>query len=125
MTIIKLLVKYSHMAIHYLSSLDRTFHALGDESRRKMLATISRRGQCSAGELVELFNSSQPTISKHLRVMEKAGLVVRKVEGRQHLFTMNSAPLEEADKWLQRHLAFWESSLSRLGNLLDKDRGRT
>ncbi|MDH5180497.1 MAG: metalloregulator ArsR/SmtB family transcription factor [Gammaproteobacteria bacterium] len=112
------------MAIQYSSTLDRTFRALGDESRRKMLATISQRGQCSANELVEMFNSSQPTISKHLRVMEQAGLVVRKVEGRQHFFTMNTAPLEEADKWLQRHLSFWESSLSRLGEFLDKSKDR-
>ena len=111
------------MAIQYNNTLDRTFHALGDESRRKILATISQRGKCSAGELVDLFNSSQPTISKHLKVMETAGLLVRNVEGRQHIFSINSAPLKEADKWLQRHLSFWEASLSRLGKYLDKDKG--
>ena len=112
------------MAIHYSGTLDRVFHALGDRSRRKMLATISQRGQCSAGELVDLFKSSQPTISKHLKVMERAGLLVRKVDGRQHLFSMNTAPLKEADTWLQVHLSFWESSLARLENYLDKNRSR-
>ncbi|MDH5325494.1 MAG: metalloregulator ArsR/SmtB family transcription factor [Gammaproteobacteria bacterium] len=111
------------MAIHASKSLDRIFHALGDESRRKVLATISHRGQCSAGELVDLFSSSQPTVSKHLKVMENAGLLVREVHGRQHFFSINAAPLKEADAWLQRHLAFWESSLQKLEKYLDNETG--
>ncbi len=108
------------MAIQYSSALDRTFHALGDETRRRMLARISRKGECSAGELVDLFDFAQPTISKHLRVLENAGLVNRHVEGRTHIFTLGASRLKEAESWLHRHQAFWEASLARLADFLDK-----
>ena len=106
------------MAIQYSYPLDRTFHALGDESRRRILAVISRKGSCSAGELVGLFDTAQPTVSKHLRVLETAGLLSRHIEGRHHFFTLNAAPLREADVWLERHLSFWEKSLDQLGDFL-------
>lgn len=112
-------VKDSHMAIQYTQSLDRTFHALGDGSRRRMLATISRRGACTAGELVALFDSSQPTISKHLRVLEEAELISRRVEGRSHVFTLSPSRMRQARAWLERHLAFWEGSLDQLDELLE------
>ncbi|MFV2056064.1 MAG: ArsR/SmtB family transcription factor [Thiohalomonadales bacterium] len=107
------------MAIYNSATLDRTFHALGDESRRRILATISHRGHCSAGELVNLFDCSQPTVSKHLRVMEKAGLLHRSIEGRQHIFSLKTESLKEADSWLQRHLDFWQNSLDQLTRYLD------
>lgn len=107
------------MAILYSNTLDRTFHALGDESRRQILATISQKGQCSAGELVNLFASSQPTVSKHLRVMEKAGLLQRQINGRQHLFSLRAEALQEADSWLKRHLEFWENSMDQLAQYLE------
>lgn len=107
------------MAIHYSHALDRTFHALGDESRRCIVATISRKGSCSAGELVDLFDTAQPTVSKHLRVLETAGLLTRHIDGRHHFFTLNAVSLKKADGWLQRHLSFWEKSLDRLGDFLD------
>jgi len=110
---------YSHMAIRYVHPLDRTFHALSDESRRRILATISCKGPCSAGELVDLFDTAQPTVSKHLRVLETAGLLIRHIKGRHHHFTLNVAPLREADGWLERHLSFWERSLDQLGGFLD------
>ncbi len=109
------------MAIRYSSSLDRTFHALGDPSRRLILETLSRRGQCSAGDLLTLFETSQPTISKHLRVMENAGLIKRYVSGRQHSFSLSAVSLEEADNWMQRHLSLWKSSLEQLANVLNDD----
>jgi DNA-binding transcriptional ArsR family regulator len=112
------------VAIQYATPLDRTFHALGDESRRRILATISRVGRCSAGELVELFDTSQPTVSKHLRVLESAGLVARCVEGRRHFFTLEAAALQTAESWLRRHLSFWEKSLDQLGDYLDASEGR-
>jgi DNA-binding transcriptional ArsR family regulator len=108
------------MAVRYTDALDRTFHALGDASRRRMLAAISRRGTCSAGELGALFNSAQPTISKHLRVLEEAELVARRVEGRRHVFTLAPSRMRQAQHWLERHLAFWEGSLDQLEGLLDE-----
>lgn len=113
------------MAIHYSHPLDRTFHALGDESRRRILATISRQASCSAGELVDLFDTAQPTVSKHLRVLETAGLLNRHIEGRRHFFTLNAAPLREADGWLERHLSFWERSLDQLGDFLDRNASKS
>ena len=110
----------SQMAIHYVEALDRTFHALGDGSRRRMLATISRKGACSAGELSDLFDSSQPTISKHLRVLEQAQLISRRVEGRRHVFTLQPAQMRQARTWIERHLAFWECSLDQLEDLLEE-----
>ncbi len=85
-----------------------------------MLATISRKGACSAGELGVLFESSQPTISKHLRVLEQAQLITRHVEGRRHMFRLQPTQLRQARAWLERHLAFWEGSLDQLEGLLEE-----
>ena len=111
---------FSQMAIQYTEALDRTFHALGDGSRRRMLAAISRKSACSAGELCALFESSQPTISKHLRVLEQAQLISRRVEGRCHVFTLRPSPMAQARAWLERHHAFWEGSLDQLEGLLEE-----
>lgn len=110
------------MAIQYSNSLNRTFHALGDESRRKILAMISHKQRCTASELVELFSVSQPTVSKHLKVLEAAGLITRHIEGRHHLFALGADGLKEADNWIKHHLVFWENSLDRLGQLLDAEK---
>lgn len=110
------------MAIQTNSQLDRAFHALGDESRRKVLEVISANEQCTAGELVNLFDSSQPTISKHLKVLEKAKLVIRSIEGRHHVFALNPDGLKEVNSWLQRHHKFWNNSLNKLDLFLDKEK---
>ena len=107
------------MAIQYTEALDRTFRALGDGSRRRMMAAISRKGACSAGELVALFESAQPTISKHLRVLEEAELISRRVEGRRHVFTIVPSRMRQAQAWLKRHLDFWEGSFDQLDTLLE------
>lgn len=109
------------MAIQNSNSLDRTFHALGDESRRKILAMISQKKHCTAGELVNLFDTSQPTISKHLKVLETAGLVIRHIEGRNHVFELSVNELQEADSWIKRHLVSWKNSLDRLEHFLDSE----
>jgi DNA-binding transcriptional ArsR family regulator len=85
-----------------------------------MLTTISRKGTCSAGELSALFESSQPTISKHLRVLEQAQLISRRVEGRRHVFTLQPSRMRQARTWLERHLAFWEGSFDQLDGLLEE-----
>ncbi|HSF20203.1 MAG TPA: metalloregulator ArsR/SmtB family transcription factor [Vicinamibacteria bacterium] len=106
------------MAIYYRDTLDRTFHALGDETRRAMLAMLARNGEMSAGELGEPFHISQPTASKHLRVLERAGLLSRRIEGRAHRFRLRSRPLVEAEGWIARHRDFWNRTLGRLGPVL-------
>jgi len=102
------------MAIQYVEPLDRTFHALGDRTRRGMLALLARRGECSAGELGSPFEIAQPTASRHLSVLERAGLVQRSVKGREHVFRLRPERLDEARGWIVRHRAFWDASLDRL-----------
>lgn len=109
------------MTIYNSNSLDSTFHALGDASRREILRSIRKKHQCTAGELVELFGSSQPTISKHLKVLENAKLVERRIEGRCHYFTLSLEGITEAEQWISRHLDFWNHSLDRLDKFLDED----
>lgn len=110
---------YSHMAIHYQTPLDRTFHALGDESRRRMIAMLAAEGVLSASELGAPFDVAQPTTSKHLKVLEQAGLVAREVAGRTHRFRLVPEPLSEAVDWITRHKEFWEGTLASLDAFLD------
>ena len=111
--------KYSHMAIRYQVQLDRTFHALGDGTRREMLGLLSQRGECTASELGKPFNIAQPSVSKHIRVLEAANLVSRHVDGRIHRFRLVAEPLREAQTWIARHREFWANSLDALGEALD------
>jgi len=106
------------------TGLDQTFRALADPTRRAMLAMVARRGECTAGELGDPFDIAQPTASRHLRVLEDAGLVKRRVDGRIHRFRLEAAPIDEAERWLSRHRTFWEKTLTRLGDALtDLERG--
>jgi len=109
------------MAIQYDHPLDRTFHALGDASRRGMLSLLAQNGECSASELGAPFGFAQPTISKHIKVLERAGLVERRVEGRSHKFKLVPVPLDEADAWIERHRAFWEGTFKQLDAYLKKE----
>ncbi len=106
------------MAIQYRSSLDRTFHALGDRTRREILAVLATNGAKSASELCQPFDAAQPTISKHLKVLETAGLVKRDVDGRTHHFELVTGPMDEAGDWIVRHKKFWEGTLDRLEEFL-------
>lgn len=100
------------------AQLDRTFRALADGTRRAMIQTLARGGAKSAGELGGRFDSAQPTISRHLKVLEQAGLVRRTVEGRVHCFRLNDRPLRTAGDWIARHQAFWEGAAAQLDQLL-------
>jgi len=87
-----------------------------------MLTMLAKRGRMTASELGAPFEISQPTASKHLGVLERAGLLSREVEGRTHRFHLNLKPLEEAEQWIDRHRRFWEGTLDRLGKLLNEMR---
>src|ERR1700730_14365157 len=100
------------------TSLDRIFGALCDGTRRSMIHVLARGEARSAGELGRKFRSAQPTISKHLKVLEQAGLVERTIEGRVHRFRLHQRPLREAGGWIARHQAFWTGALSQLDVLL-------
>ena len=107
------------MAIRYQDPLDRTFHALGDGTRRKMLSLLAEGGECTASELGKPFKAAQPTISKHIRVLEQAGLLSRRIEGRVHRFQLVTKPLSDATSWIARHRDLWQHSLDALGEVID------
>jgi DNA-binding transcriptional ArsR family regulator len=100
------------------SNLDLTFRALADGTRRSMILSLAAGQPRSAGELGRQFRSAQPTISKHLKVLEQAGLVERAVEGRVHRFRLRQKPLKEAERWIARQQAFWTGAVDQLERLL-------
>jgi DNA-binding transcriptional ArsR family regulator len=102
------------------AALDRTFRALADGTRRAMIHELARGRPRSAGELGRRFPSAQPTISKHLKVLEDAGLVARTIEGRVHLFALRRKPLRDAETWLSRHQAFWTGAVAQLERVLSE-----
>jgi DNA-binding transcriptional ArsR family regulator len=111
---------YSHMAMQSSYSLDHTFRALADGTRRSMIQALSKGEVRSAGELGRQFRSAQPTISKHLKVLEQAGLVERTKEGRIHRFRLRQQPLQNAGAWIARHQAFWTGAVDQLDRLLSE-----
>lgn len=102
------------------AALDRTFHALSDPTRRSMIHALSGGKARSAGELGAHFPSAQPTISRHLKVLESARLIERSVEGRVHRFRLRRETLEQAGDWIQRHQAFWTGAVDQLEQLLKR-----
>ena len=94
-------------------SLDRIFHAIGNPTRRAILANLAE-GQRSTGAIAKDFPLSRPTISKHLEVLKVAGLVKRRQEGRNQLYTLDAEPLAAAHGWLLHYKRFWRLSLTRL-----------
>ena len=111
------------MAMQSAAGLDRTFRALSDGTRRSMIHALAGGEARSAGELGRRFRSAQPTISKHLKVLEDAGLVVRTIEGRVHRFRLRRQPLRDAEGWLARHQAFWTGAVAQLDRLLSEAAG--
>ena len=109
--------------------LDATFAALADPTRRAILARLVS-GEASVTTLAEPFAMSQPAISKHLKVLEKAGLISRTREAQRRLCRIEAAPLAEANRWLERYRDVWEANFERLDRLIDemassnKKRGR-
>jgi DNA-binding transcriptional ArsR family regulator len=97
--------------------LDAVFHALSDETRRGMLALLAR-SERTAGELGDPFDISQPSCSKHIAVLERAGLVKRSVDGRVHRFRLETHLLRYSEAWIAQHRQLWEGSLQRLDTLL-------
>jgi DNA-binding transcriptional ArsR family regulator len=98
-------------------ALDATFAALADPTRRAILARLAT-GEASVMELAEPFAMSQPAISKHLKVLERAGLISRGRDAQRRPCRLEPAPLAAADQWLERYRQFWEASFERLDALL-------
>ncbi|MBI1340062.1 metalloregulator ArsR/SmtB family transcription factor [bacterium] len=99
--------------------LDAVFSALADPTRRAILARLSQ-GDAGVMELAEPFVISQPAVSKHLKVLEGAGLIRRERRGQARLSRLEPGPLGEAAAWMERYRAFWEASFDRLDALLDE-----
>jgi DNA-binding transcriptional ArsR family regulator len=100
--------------------LDRVFRALGDQTRRKLLASLSQ-GPAMVTELAKPFDMSLPAVSKHLRVLEKAGLVRRTINGRVHSCRLDAGPLQGIGAWLTQYERFWLETLDSLGDYVRKN----
>jgi len=100
-------------------ALDATFAALADPTRRAILARLVR-GDASVGELAEPFAMSQPAISKHLKVLERAGLISRGRDAQRRPCHLEASPLREATDYLERYRAQWEARFAALDNVLEE-----
>jgi DNA-binding transcriptional ArsR family regulator len=100
-------------------TLDRTFAALADPTRRAILARLER-GTATVQELARPFEISQPAISKHLKVLERAGLIVRGREAQWRPSRLEAGPLEDVSRWLERFRRHWEERLDRLDDYLQE-----
>jgi DNA-binding transcriptional ArsR family regulator len=101
-----------------LTNLDTTFAALADPTRRAILARLAL-GEASVTELAEPFAMSQPAISRHLKVLERAGLISRGRDAQRRPRRIEARPLAEATEWLEAYRQFWEGRFQRLDMLLD------
>jgi DNA-binding transcriptional ArsR family regulator len=99
------------------ANLDAVFGALADPTRRAILARLAE-GDRTVGELVAPFAVSQPAISRHLRVLEEAGLISRSRRATARLSHLEAAPLRDATEWLARYRAYWEERFDQLDSLL-------
>lgn len=99
--------------------LDATFAALADPTRRAILARLAK-GEASVMELAAPFEMSQPAISKHLKVLERAGLVSRGRDAQRRPCRLEAAPLRDATAWLEKYRDLWEARFQRLDTLLDE-----
>jgi DNA-binding transcriptional ArsR family regulator len=100
-------------------NLDATFAALADPTRRAILARLAT-GEATVSELAEPFAMSQPAISKHLKVLERAGLISTGVDAQRRPRRMEAAALDDAVAWLKRYRKIWEANYARLDALLDE-----
>lgn len=106
------MVKYSE------NELDSTFSALADPTRRAILARLAK-GETQVTELAEPFGMSLPAVSRHLKVLEKANLIIRRKDGRIHRFTVNPEPMDSAKSWIEFHQRFWKQQLESLDRFLE------
>src|SRR5688572_24920191 len=104
--------------------LDATFLALADPTRRAILARLAR-GEAPVTELAEPFAMSQPAISKHLKVLERAGLITVGRDAQRRPRRFEGKPLAEASAWLERYRASWEANFERLDGVLEELQRRT
>lgn len=107
------------MAKYRRDELSTVLLAIGDPTRRAILEKVSR-GEPSVLEIAESFSISLPAVSKHLKVLEKAGLILRKKEGRIHRFKLIARPMKDASEWISHYERFWQAQLGSLGAYLEE-----
>lgn len=108
---------FNHMVKYYTHDLDVTFMALSDSTRRAIITLLAESDQ-TVSELAEPFHISLPAISKHLRILEKAGLLERMKEGRINRCRLKAAPMKEAVEWISKYRKFWEKQFDSLEKYL-------
>jgi len=111
------------MVKYYTEPLDVTFMALSDSTRRAILMRLAE-DECTVSELAEPFDMSLPAISKHLRILEKAGLIIRRKDGRRHKFQVDTAPMNDAIAWIEKYRKFWEQRFDALEHYLHESKGK-
>lgn len=102
-------------------SLTAVFGALADPTRRGILARLASGGECAVTQLGEPYKMSAPAISKHLRVLQQAGLIQRWKTGRVHYCRLIPAPLDEACDWIEQHRMFWQQQFDALADYLEQE----
>lgn len=107
------------MVKHSEPALDATFAALSDTTRRGILARLAQ-GESSVSDLAAPYDMSLPAVSKHLRVLESAGLVVRHKDGRVHRCRLIAEPMKDASEWIARYRRFWEDQFDALARYLEE-----
>jgi DNA-binding transcriptional ArsR family regulator len=112
---------FNRMVNHYADSLTATFAALADPTRRAILARLIE-GDATVSELASPFDMSLPAVSKHLTVLEDAGLIAREREGRTRRCRVRAAPLRAASEWIETYRRFWEDQLDSLAEYLAEDK---
>jgi DNA-binding transcriptional ArsR family regulator len=100
--------------------LDQVFFALSDQTRRSILARLAE-SSATVGELAAPFEISAPAISKHMKILQRAGLIERHISGRKHRCSLSTDGLKTAEDWLHFHREFWESRFDALDKLLQND----
>jgi DNA-binding transcriptional ArsR family regulator len=99
------------------ATLDQVYAAIADPTRRAILGVLGR-GDTTVGALADKFPMSFNGVSKHVKVLERAGLLTRRVAGREHWLTLRPKPLADASRWLAEHRTFWETRLAALEQML-------
>ena len=102
-------------------SLPQSFAALGDATRFAIVDRLLREGELSAGELNETQSISPPAISRHLKILREAGIINQRVDKQRRLYAVRPEAVEAISAWTMSHREFWQSSLDRLSNLLDRE----
>jgi DNA-binding transcriptional ArsR family regulator len=103
--------------VEYSSHLDRVYSAIADGTRREILGVLAG-GEATVGDLVQRFPMTFNGVSKHVKVLERAGLLTRRIRGREHRLRLNARPLRQAVRWLEHYREFWETRLDALESFL-------